>query len=80
MIFLGFSIIFQNIVTHHDESLPGHDILVEAYNCMMNVADHLNKLMHNQERRAEVQKLILASSGMNLSHFGDLILEVVTKC
>lgn len=72
-----FCFFIQNIVAYHNESLPGHDVLVEAYSCMMDVADHLNEMKRNQERRAEIQKLLLGSSGMDLSSFGDLILEVL---
>lgn len=72
---LKYHLLLKNIVSHHNESLPGHEILVQAHTSMMDVANHLNEMKRNQERRTEIQRLLLGNNGMDLSSFGDLILE-----
>jgi hypothetical protein len=76
--------VLQNIVNNHDSNEEGHEDIVNALTCMVDMARHINEMKRNHERMLRTQELQAAlgstwSKDIKLISFGDLILEVLGR-
>ena len=66
-------------MNNHDENAAGHEHVVAAMECMVELAKDINELKRQHERLVRTQELrsTFASSGnIDIVSFGELVLEV----
>jgi len=70
----------QNILTNHDRLAAGHDVLQQALDSMMAVAERINEMKRRHEhsiQAQEIQSSLYGWAEADLTTLGDLILEVL---
>lgn len=75
---LKYHLLLQEIVKHFDVDKEGYEVVEEAIETMTGVAWYINDMKRKHEhavRQQEIQSLLLNWKGMDLTTYGELVLE-----
>uniref|UniRef100_A0A8C5R4N6 Pleckstrin homology and RhoGEF domain containing G3 n=1 Tax=Leptobrachium leishanense TaxID=445787 RepID=A0A8C5R4N6_9ANUR len=75
---LKYHLLLQEIAKHYDAKADGYDVIEEAIDTMTGVAWYINDMKRKHEhavRLQEIQSLLLNWKGLDLTTFGELVLE-----
>lgn len=75
---LKYHLLLQEIAKHFDVDKEGYEIVEEAIETMTGVAWYINDMKRKHEhavRQQEIQSLLLNWKGMDLTTYGELVLE-----
>ncbi|KAM9294473.1 pleckstrin homology domain-containing family G member 3 [Gastrophryne carolinensis] len=75
---LKYHLLLQEIAKHFDVNKKGYDIVEEAIETMTGVAWYINDMKRKHEhavRQQEIQSLLLNWKGIDLTAYGELVLE-----
>lgn len=75
---LKYHLLLQEIAKHFDVNKEGYEVVEEAIETMTGVAWYINDMKRKHEhavRQQEIQSLLLNWKGMDLTTYGELVLE-----
>ncbi|XP_075048596.1 pleckstrin homology domain-containing family G member 3 isoform X2 [Mixophyes fleayi] len=75
---LKYHLLLQEIAKHFDVDKEGYEVVEEAIETMTGVAWYINEMKRKHEhavRQQEIQSLLLNWKGMDLTTYGELVLE-----
>ncbi|XP_077320978.1 pleckstrin homology domain-containing family G member 3 isoform X6 [Lithobates pipiens] len=75
---LKYHLLLQEIAKHFDVNKEGYEVVEEAIETMTGVAWYINDMKRKHEhavRQQEIQSLLLNWKGMDLTMYGELVLE-----
>jgi len=68
----------QNILNNYELNEPGREVIVTAWERMVDVARHINELKRQHERHVRTHELRTSLDGsVDIVGFGELVLEVI---
>ncbi|KAM8921335.1 pleckstrin homology domain-containing family G member 3 [Pelodytes ibericus] len=75
---LKYHLLLQEIAKHYDVKAEGYEVIEEAIETMTGVAWYINDMKRKHEhavRQQEIQSLLLNWKGLDLTTYGELVLE-----
>lgn len=69
----------QNMLNNVEKSGSGHQVIMQAFDSMTRIAQHINEMKRQHERAVhiqEIQSTLFGWHGNDLTTYGDLVIEV----